>query len=155
VDIDAHHGDGVYYAFASDPDLVIADIHEDGRYLYPGTGAVSETGKGAARGTKLNVPMPPGSGDHAFFDAWEYVEAFIDKAQPAFIIFQCGADSLAGDPITHLAYTSEAHRHATVRLCELADRHSQGRLLALGGGGYNLNNLADAWCTVISAMIEA
>jgi acetoin utilization protein AcuC len=155
VDIDAHHGDGVYYAFASDPDLVIADIHEDGRYLYPGTGAVSETGKGAARGTKLNVPMPPGSGDHAFFDAWEYVEAFIDKAQPAFIIFQCGADSLAGDPITHLAYTSEAHRHATVRLCELADRHCQGRLLALGGGGYNLNNLADAWCTVISAMIEA
>ncbi len=155
VDIDAHHGDGVYFAFASDPEVTIADIHEDGRYLYPGSGAVSETGEGAARGTKLNVPMPPGSNDRMFFDAWEYVEAFIDRARPEFILFQCGADSLAGDPITHMAYTSEAHRHATVRLCDLADRHCEGRLLALGGGGYNLSNLADAWCAVVSAMIAA
>ncbi len=90
-----------------------------------------------------------------FFDVWNFVEEFIDKAQPEFILFQCGADSLDGDPITHLAYSSEAHRHATIRLCELADRHCQGRLLALGGGGYNLKNLADAWCAVVKAMIEA
>jgi acetoin utilization protein AcuC len=155
VDIDAHHGDGVYYAFEQDPELTIADIHEDGRYLYPGTGAVQETGKGTARGTKLNVPMPPGSDDRAFFDAWQFVEAFVEKARPEFIIFQCGADSLAGDPITHMAYSSESHRHATLRLGRLAERYSHGRLLALGGGGYNLNNLAEAWCAVISAMIEA
>jgi acetoin utilization protein AcuC len=155
VDIDAHHGDGVFYAFEDDPELTIADIHEDGRYLYPGTGAVEETGKGTAGGTKLNVPMPPRANDRMFFDVWEYVEDFIDRAQPEFILFQCGADSLAGDPITHLAYTSEAHRHATVRLCALADRHCQGRLLALGGGGYNLKNLADAWCAVTKVMIEA
>jgi acetoin utilization protein AcuC len=155
VDIDAHHGDGVFYAFEEDPELTIADIHEDGRYLYPGTGAVEETGKGTASGTKLNVPMPPRANDRMFFDVWEYVEDFIDRAQPEFILFQCGADSLAGDPITHLAYTSEAHRHATVRLCALADRHCQGRLLALGGGGYNLKNLADAWCAVTKVMIEA
>ena len=154
VDIDAHHGDGVFYAFESDPELAIADIHEDGRYLYPGTGAVTETGKGPARGTKLNVPMPPGAGDRAFFDAWEFVEAFIDKARPAFIVLQCGADSLAGDPITQMAFTSEAHRHAARRLCNLADRHCQGRLLALGGGGYNLQNVGDAWCAVVKAMIE-
>jgi acetoin utilization protein AcuC len=155
VDIDAHHGDGVYYAFEKDPDLAIADIHEDGRYLYPGTGSVKETGKGAARGTKLNVPMPPWANDQAFYGAWEHVEAFIDKARPEFIIVQCGADSLAGDPITHMAYSSEAHYHAVTRLCGLADRHCQGRLLALGGGGYNLKNLADAWCAVLSAMIES
>jgi len=155
VDIDAHHGDGVYYAFEDDSELTIVDIHEDGRFLYPGTGAVEETGKGAASGTKLNIPMPPGASDRVFFDAWEYIEDFVDKAQPEFILFQCGADSLAGDPITHLGYTSEAHRHATLRLCGLADRHCQGRLLALGGGGYNLKNLADAWCAVVEAMIEA
>jgi len=155
VDIDAHHGDGVYYEFASDPDLAIADIHEDGRYLYPGTGTITETGEGTARGTKLNVPMPPGSGDRAFFDVWEHVENFIDKARPEFIIYQCGADSLAGDPITQMGYTSEAHRHATLRLCDLADSHCQGHLLALGGGGYNLENLADAWCAVARAMIDA
>jgi acetoin utilization protein AcuC len=155
VDIDAHHGDGVYYAFEDDPDLVIADIHEDGRFLYPGTGKVSESGKGAASGTKLNVPMPPQATDRMFFDVWDFVEDFIDKAEPEFILFQCGADSLAGDPITHMAYSSEAHRHATTRLCALANRHCRGRLLALGGGGYNLRNIADAWCMVVKAMIEA
>ncbi len=61
----------------------------------------------------------------------------------------------AGDPTTHLAYSSEAHRHAAVCLCELADRHCRGRLLALGGGGYNLKNLTEAWCVVVQAMIEA
>jgi acetoin utilization protein AcuC len=155
VDIDAHHGDGVYYAFEDDPDLVIADIHEDGRFLYPGTGTVREIGRGTARGTKLNVPMPPQANDRMFFDAWDFVEDFIDKARPEFILFQCGADSLFGDPITHMAYSSEAHRHATKRLCALADRHSQGRLLALGGGGYNLRNVVDAWCAVVQAMIES
>jgi acetoin utilization protein AcuC len=154
VDIDAHHGDGVFYAFEEDPDLFIADLHEDGRYLYPGTGRLEETGKGAAKGSKLNIPLPPGAGDEAFFQVWEQVEAFLDRACPQFIILQCGADSLAGDPITHMAYSREAHRHASARLCELADRHSDGRLLALGGGGYNLANLAAAWCAVVEAMLE-
>ena len=63
VDIDAHHGDGVFYGFEDDPDLIFADIHEDGRYLYPGTGAAEETGTGRARGTKLNIPMAPGADD--------------------------------------------------------------------------------------------
>lgn len=154
VDIDAHHGDGVFYAFEDDPDLSIADIHEDGHFLYPGTGMVEETGTGAASGTKLNVPMPPQANDRMFFDVWEFVEDFIDRAKPEFILFQCGADSLAGDPITHMAYSSEAHRHATTRLCALADRHCQGRILAMGGGGYNLKNIADAWCTVVETMID-
>ena len=155
VDIDAHHGDGVFYAFEDDPELCLVDIHEDGRFLYPGTGAMDEVGTGPARGTKLNIPMPPGADDRLFFMFWDQVEAFVDKARPEFILLQCGADSIAGDPITHMAYSSEAHRHAAARLCALADRHCAGRLLALGGGGYNLNNLADAWCAVIAAMLEA
>ena len=154
VDIDAHHGDGVFYAFEGDPSLALADLHEDGRFLYPGTGAVSETGKGAAKGTKLNIPMPPGADDRLFFTAWEQVQSFIDRARPEFILLQCGADSLAGDPITHMAFSSAAHRYATTSLCALAKTHCNGRLLALGGGGYNLANLADAWCAVVEAMLD-
>jgi acetoin utilization protein AcuC len=155
VDIDAHHGDGVFYSFEDDPDLVFADLHEDGRFLYPGSGAVTETGSGAARGAKLNIPMPPDADDTQFFKAWEAVETFIDAAHPEFILLQCGADSIAGDPITHLRYTPAAHRHAAARLCMLADRHCQGRLLALGGGGYNRSNLAAAWCAVVAALLES
>ncbi len=154
VDIDAHHGDGVFYAFEDDPRVYIADIHEDGRYLYPGTGGGEETGKGAARGTKINLPLKPSAGDAAFMEAWEQVEQFAERARPEFILLQCGADSLGGDPITHLALTREAHRHAATRLCRLADRYCSGRLLALGGGGYNRQNLALAWTAVVQAMIE-
>jgi len=154
VDIDAHHGDGVFYAFENDPELMIADLHEDGRFLYPGTGSAEETGRGAAQGTKLNIPMPPAAGDDAFREAWERVESLVDKFRPEFILFQCGADSIAGDPITHLAYTPAAHRHAAAGLCRLAERHCSGRLLAMGGGGYNRQNLGLAWSAVLEALIE-
>ena len=67
-----HHGDGIYYPYEADPELIVVDIHEDGRFLYPGTGHARETGRDAAAGTKLNLPLPPGAGDDAFFAAWEY-----------------------------------------------------------------------------------
>ena len=154
VDIDAHHGDGVFYAFESDPQLIFADLHEDGRYLYPGTGATEETGQGAARGTKLNIPMAPDADDAAFHAAWEKVEQFLEAHPPEFILLQCGADSIAGDPITHLQYTPDAHRHAAARLCRLADRYCDGRLLVMGGGGYNRDNLARAWTAVVEALVD-
>jgi len=61
VDIDAHHGDGVYYSYEEDPNVIIVDIHEDGHFLYPGTGSLDERGKGAAQGTKINLPLQPGA----------------------------------------------------------------------------------------------
>ena len=152
VDIDAHHGDGVFYGFEEDPDLIFADIHEDGRYLYPGTGAASETGKGRAAGTKLNVPLPPGAGDREFAAVWPSVMDYLNAAKPEFIILQCGADSLEGDPITHLCFTEEAHAQAAMDLKSLADTHCSGRLVATGGGGYNRRNLARAWTRVVEGL---
>jgi acetoin utilization protein AcuC len=154
VDIDAHHGDGVFYGFEEDPELAFADIHEDGRFLYPGTGAREETGRGAARGTKLNLPMPPGADDQAFGAAWDEIEKYLEQRQPELVLFQCGADSLGGDPITHLRFTAEAHAHAAARLRVLAERYAQGRLLAMGGGGYNRANLARAWMRVVEELVR-
>ena len=116
VDIDAHHGDGVFYGFESNPLVIIGDIHEDGRFLYPGTGSAAERGSGAALGTKLNVPLLPAAGDAEFIRAFEGVEAFIRESRPAFILLQCGADGLQGDPLTHLSYSSAAHAYASRRL---------------------------------------
>jgi len=155
VDIDAHHGDGVFYGFEEDPDVIFADIHEDGRYLYPGTGAESETGRGRARGTKLNIAMAPGAGDTEFYGAWQRVEDYLEAAEPEFIILQCGADSLEGDPITHLRYTEQAHADAASALCRLADRYCGGRVVGTGGGGYNRANLARAWTRVVQSFVEA
>jgi acetoin utilization protein AcuC len=155
VDIDAHHGDGVFYGFEEDPDLCFVDFHEDGRYLYPGTGASGETGTGAATGTKLNIPMAPGTDDTQFQQYWPQAEQFLEKAQPELILLQCGADSIGGDPITHLCYSPATHAFVTTRLCEMAGRFSHGRLLAMGGGGYNRQNLAEAWCAVVRALVQS
>jgi acetoin utilization protein AcuC len=152
IDIDAHHGDGVFYSFENDPDLCFVDFHQDGHTLYPGTGALGETGLGEAAGTKMNVPMPPGSNDALFRKFWPSAEAFIDKGQPEFILLQCGADSLAGDPITQMQYSEATHGYVAQRLRMLAEKHCAGRLLAMGGGGYQLNNLAKAWCAVVAAL---
>jgi acetoin utilization protein AcuC len=154
VDIDAHHGDGVFYAFEDDPDLIFADIHEDGRYLYPGTGGAQETGKGKAKGTKLNIPLEPGADDAVFHRVWPRVEEFVRAGRPEFIILQAGADSIAGDPITHMQFTPAAHAHATARLCALADEFCHGRIIGLGGGGYDRVNLAAAWTGVVQTMLN-
>ncbi len=154
VDIDAHHGDGVFYSYDSDPDIFIVDVHEDGRYLYPGTGAASETGTGPAVGTKLNVPMKPGADDADFQRAWPRMEEFIRARNPQFILLQAGADSIAGDPLTHLNYTVAVHSHVTARLRQLADECCCGRMVVMGGGGYDRDNLAGAWTAVVEAMIR-
>jgi len=151
VDIDVHFGDGVYYPFEGDPDLIFADIHQDGRTLYPGTGHAHETGKGKAQGTKLNLPLRPGSGDREFMEAWARVEAHIERFPPEFVVFQCGADGLKGDPLANLEYSPAVHAHAAQRLRGLAERCAQGRIVAFGGGGYNRLNLGRAWSAVLAA----
>jgi acetoin utilization protein AcuC len=155
VDIDAHHGDGVFYAFEADADLLFADLHEDGRYLFPGTGAATESGVGPAAGKKLNIPMPPGATDAEFREAWDRVEAYVRAGRPEFILFQCGADSLEGDPLTHLRYSEEAHAYAAARLCAIADELGHGRVVGMGGGGYNRRNLARAWTRVVGSFVDS
>jgi acetoin utilization protein AcuC len=155
VDIDAHHGDGVFYAFESEPAVIIADLHEDGEFLYPGTGRIEETGTHLALGSKLNIPLAPGTDDAAFALAWEPVIPHLERYQPEFIILQCGADSMGGDPITHLALTEASHARAATDLAGLADRLGHGRLLALGGGGYNRGNIARGWNAVVEALLQS
>jgi acetoin utilization protein AcuC len=155
VDIDAHHGDGVYYEFEQDSSVYIADIHEDGRYLYPGTGNANETGLGNAKGTKLNIPLKPNSDDSDFISAFEKIEEFIDtNAKPELIILQCGADGIRGDPLTHLQYTPKAHSYAADKLHSLSHKHCNGRLVVLGGGGYNQVNIANGWTEVVQSLIK-
>lgn len=154
VDIDAHHGDGVFYAFEADPDLIFADLHESGVTLYPGTGSPEESGVGSAFGTKLNVALPAGSGEVEFADVWPRMLAHLEQYQPEVLLLQCGADSLAGDPLAHLHLSPATHARAARDLCGLADRLGHGRVIAFGGGGYDRGNLAQAWSGVIEALLE-
>lgn len=154
VDIDAHHGDGVYYEFEKDSSVFIADIHEDGHYLYPGNGNETEIGSGNAIGTKINLPLKPNSVDEDFIDAFKRVENFIKNvAKFELIILQCGADGISGDPLTHLQYSPKAHAYAADKLHQLSHEYCNGKIIALGGGGYNQTNIADGWTEVVKSFI--
>jgi acetoin utilization protein AcuC len=75
-------------------------------------------------------------------------------AQPELIILQCGADCIDCDPLTHLKYTPKALRYAADTLHLLSHKHCDGRMIALGGGGYNKQNIGDAWTEVVCSFIN-
>jgi len=151
-DIDAHHGDGVYYSFASEPNIFIVDFHQKG--IFPGTGGKIETGTGKALGTKLNIEFEVGAEDKDFLEGLEKAKEFLNKIKVEFILFQAGCDSLKGDPITYLNFTERVHRETTALLSALADRQANGRMIILGGGGYLLLNIEKAWIAVIEELLK-
>jgi len=153
-DIDAHHGDGVYYSFEEEDWLYFVDVHEDGRYLYPGTGRRNELGRGKGYGKKINIPLMPYSGDEEFLKALESVDSFLEEAKPEFVILQAGGDGLKDDPITHLRYSKLVHEKTSERLHKLSHKYANGRLLVLGGGGYNPEKVSEAWIAVVEELLR-
>ena len=155
VDIDAHHGDGVFYAFEDDPDLLFADLHEDGRYLYPGTGMAQETGVGPALRHQAESAAAAGRGRRASItrpgSRWRTTCAPGDPSSSC-----SSAARTASKAIRSRTCVSreDAHAHAAARLCAIADELGHGRVVGMGGGGYNRRNLARAWTRVVEAFVR-
>ncbi|HEV8437640.1 MAG TPA: acetoin utilization protein AcuC [Methylomirabilota bacterium] len=148
VDIDAHHGDGVQFAFYRDPNVLTISTHERGDRLFPGTGFVSERGEGEGLGFSVNLPLQPFTDDEVYRPAFEAVVPPLLRAFNAdVVVLQLGIDSHRTDPLTHLALTVQGFTGVVKRLLELAPR-----VVALGGGGYDLPNVARAWTAAWAAM---
>ena len=130
VDLDVHHGDGVQDLFYDDPGVLTFSIHETGRALFPGTGEAWEIGQGAAAGSAVNVPLPPGTGERAWLGA---IRSLLPELAATFgpdvIVSQHGADSHAWDPLAHLRVTTTAMGEAARLVDALAHRHGP----AVGG----------------------
>ena len=153
LDIDAHHGDGVMYGFYDDPAVLDIDFHESGHYLFPGTGFTDETGKGDAKGLKLNVPLPPATGDEAYLDAFrKVVPTVLREFRPEIILVQCGADGHQDDRLAHLRLTTNAYSEVIAEMHHLAHELCKGRMLLFGGGGYTLANVPRVWTVAFSSL---
>jgi acetoin utilization protein AcuC len=148
VDIDAHHGDGVQFAFYRDRSVLTISSHERGDRLFPGTGFVDEMGEGEALGFSVNLPLQPFTDDDVYQPALEAVVPPLLRAfRPEVMVLQLGIDSHRTDPLTHLALTVQGFSRAVSRLLDLCPR-----ILALGGGGYDLPNVARAWTAAWASM---
>jgi acetoin utilization protein AcuC len=141
VDLDAHHGNGVQEPFYEDPRVLFISAHETGRTLYPWSGNETETGKGAGEGYTVNLPLEPGTDDEVYSFVLDNALFPILKAfSPDLMIAEVGADTLISDPLTHLKLTNNGYQKALRGLMPICRK-----LLALGGGGYDLYRTSRCW----------
>jgi acetoin utilization protein AcuC len=139
VDVDVHHGDGVQAIFWEDPRVLTISLHETPLALFPGTGFPDETGGPGARGTAVNVALPPGTDDGGWLRAFHAVVPSVLRAfRPQLLLSQCGADTYHVDPLADLRLTVDGQRASHLAMRALADELCDGRWVAVGGGGYAL-----------------
>ncbi|MFD1428414.1 acetoin utilization protein AcuC [Kroppenstedtia sanguinis] len=139
IDTDAHHGDGVQWAFYHDPEVLTLSIHETGRYLFPGTGNVYERGHDAGLGACINVPLDAFTEDASWLDTFQQVVPRIAWSfKPDVILSQHGCDAHHYDPQTHLSATMKIYRVIPQVIHQLAHELCDGRWIAVGGGGYDI-----------------
>jgi acetoin utilization protein AcuC len=152
VDVDAHHGDGVERIFWDDPRVLTISLHETGEVLFPGTGAVADLGGPEAKGSAVNVPLPPGTGDGGWLRAFHAVVPDLLRSwRPEVLVTQHGCDSHMDDPLAHLMLSVDGQRAAGVALHDLAHEVAAGRLVATGGGGYSLVDVVPrAWTHLLA-----
>lgn len=157
LDFDAHHGDGVEAIFWDDPRVLTVSVHEDGRTLFPGTGASADVGQGSAEGSVVNIPVPARTTGPAWLRAIDaVVPALVREHRPQVIVSQHGCDAHGRDPLSNLNVSVDAQWTAQQWTHALAHEHADGRWLALGGGGYAVSDVVPlAWAALVAEVAHA
>jgi acetoin utilization protein AcuC len=148
LDLDAHHGDAVQNAFYHTDRVLTISLHESGVYFFPGTGFEHEIGTGAGEGYSVNLPLLAHSDDALFMKAFDEVAfPLIAAFDPDVLFTQLGADTFRTDPLTRLEVTTHAYSYIMRKL-----RALQIPWVAVGGGGYDMMNVARAWTIAWAVM---
>ncbi len=135
IDFDAHHGNGTQEILWEEPRALHIDIHQAG--IYPGTGRITDIGGGGARGTKINIPLGRGSGDHVY--SWilnRVIEPTRRIYKPDMLIVFAGFDAHRDDMLTGLEATENTFTLFGSYVGELIDRGEIAGCVSIMGGGY-------------------
>lgn len=152
VDWDVHHGDGTQSIFKSDPDVLLFDVHRAAPF-YPGSGSLEHTGRGAGRGTSLNVPLPEGSSDRAVIRAFdEILLPAAHRFRPGLILVSAGFDGTREHHACN--FTTRLYAHLAQRLQALAAELCDGRLALVLEGGYHIEPMCQSLDSCISGLLE-
>ena len=141
IDFDVHHGNGTQESFYDNPQMLYISTHESP--FYPGTGSVDETGKGEARGTTVNIPLPAGCSDAEYLSAFEQIIVpVVRRFSPQLILVSAGYDTHWADGLAMMQVSVTGFAQMVRITKELADELCSGRLILTLEGGYNLTALA-------------
>jgi len=152
LDTDAHAGNGTASYFYEDPAVLLIDLHQDPRTLYPGTGFADQIGSGDGEGFTINVPMPLFSGQEAYRMAFEeIVQPVVEEFRPQVIIRNGGSDPHAADELTNLGMQVSGFTMIGEKVREMADV-CEGKVIDLIGSGYNRTVLPYCWLALISGL---
>jgi acetoin utilization deacetylase AcuC-like enzyme len=153
VDWDVHHGNGTQDIFWADPSVMYLSVHQFP--YYPGTGAPTEIGGPGAQGATVNVGLPSGAGDADYAAVFDHVFVpALDRFRPDLVLISAGFDAFEHDPLAGMRVTHAGFAAMARRLRAVADRHAEGRLVAVLEGGYDLDGLAGGMTGVLSVMAE-
>jgi acetoin utilization deacetylase AcuC-like enzyme len=148
IDYDAHHGNGTQDAFYADPRVTYVSIHE--YPLYPGTGSLHESGRGAGDGTTVNVPVPAGATGDVYLRAFdEVIEPLAEAWAPTWLLVSAGFDAHRADPLTGLGLSAGDYAELATRSAELVPA---GRRVFFLEGGYDLDALAHSAGATVAAL---
>lgn len=153
-DFDAHHGNGIQSALECEDESIYISIHEHPSFSYPGTGYEEESGIGAGSGTIYNFPLPPGSGDERVIRlVEEHIEPVLERFEPQAIIIASGFDGHMLDDMSGLSYSTELFGYIGDRARVWSDVYTEGKLLSVLEGGYELSVLGESVSTYIDGLL--
>lgn len=155
IDVDGHHGDGTQELLYSENVLTVSLHRYDGRF-FPGSGHYDELGWGLGLGSKVNIPLPRGTSDDAYCRAFDaLVPPLVLAYRPQAIILQFGVDGHYQDAMVRLGLTLSTFAHIAHSVHDLAHSLCDGRLVVVGGGGYDPTAVARCWATLLLVLLEA
>jgi acetoin utilization deacetylase AcuC-like enzyme len=154
IDIDVHHGNGTQHLFEDDPTVLYYSIHQHPSFAFPGTGRAFESGVGRGTGYTRNATVLPGQGDAFYREVVEQeLEPVIAGFRPEVMILSTGFDAHVDDDMSDVALSTEGYTYLIKQLVTLADRFSDGRLLSVLEGGYNLERLPELAANHVAVLL--
>jgi acetoin utilization deacetylase AcuC-like enzyme len=152
VDFDVHHGNGTQDMFYNDDSVLFISTHQ--YPYYPGTGNFNETGTGSGKGYTINIPLPAHNGDQNYALVYEQIIwRAARRFQPQLILVSAGFDAHFTDPLAMMRLSLTGYAHLTRELIRMAEELSNGKIVFVMEGGYDLDTLAHGMCNITYALL--
>ena len=149
VDFDVHHGNGTQDIFYDNENVLYISAHQ--YPYYPGTGSEQEKGK---FNNIYNIPLPAGTRSEEYLNAFEFALKKLKEFKPEFVLISAGFDGHIADPLAQLKLCTEDYYEITKRILETSKKFSNGKVVSILEGGYDLQALKDSTKRHVDALLE-